>query len=259
MTMTARSNARVAMIAAVVILFAGASFACVPPQAKLAAEREKDPQYQYEKAVVCMQAGLPDEAIKYLNKAVTLDPRHYLSYNLFGLAYMVKRDFPDAAAALEKCIALKPDFSEPLNNLGTVYDEMGQKDRAEAAYKKAFEIDRNYNASYNLAKLAFESGRNEPALEYVGHSLQKYPRSILAWNLQGLILDTLGRTDEAISSYQQALKIAPNEENVSYNLAVAYYRNGGTTRAREILEKILPGAKTDDLRQRIRELLDKIK
>jgi tetratricopeptide (TPR) repeat protein len=256
MTMIATARIRRTGCAALLIAFAGA---CVSPQAKLAAQQEKDPRYQYEKAVVCMQASLPDEAIKYLNRSVSLDPNHYLSYNLFGLAYLLKRDFPSAVTALERCVALKPDFSEAHNNLGTALMEMGQTAKAEAVFKRAFEIDQSYNASYNLAKINFERGQLEPALAYVGRSLEKFDRSILAWNLQGLILDTLNRTDEAIASYQQALKRVANEENVSYNLAVAYYRKGDKARAKDILDRILRGTKSEDMRVRARDLLDKLK
>lgn len=253
------ASSRIRRTASALLCLAALVPACVSPQAKLAAQQEKNPQYQYEKAVVCMQAGLPDEAIKYLNRAVALDPGHYLSWNLYGLAYIVKRDFPNAVAALEKCASLKPDFSEAQNNLGTALMESGQTAKAEAAFKRAFDIDQSYNASYNMAKIYYERGELEPALKYVGYSLGKFDRSILAWNLQGLVLDSMNRTDEAIASYQQALKRVPNEENVGYNLAVAYYRKGEKARAREILEKILPAAKSEELRSRVRDLLDKLK
>jgi Flp pilus assembly protein TadD len=256
MIMTAPTRRRLALLIAALVLSASG---CVSAQKKLAAQQERDPQYQYEKAVVCLQANLPDEAFKYLDRAIALDPRHHLSYNLFGLCYILKRDFPRAAASLEKCLEIKPDFSEAHNNLGTVYQEMGQAGKAEAEFKKAFDLDQNYNASYNLAKMAFEKGQLQPALEYVGRSLQKYPRSLLAWNLQGLILDTLERSDEAISSYQQALKIVPNEENVMFNMAVAHFRKGDKGRAREILDRLLPLAKAEELKRRIRDLLDKLK
>lgn len=254
--MTAKASIQWTGWAAVLIAFGAA---CVSSQAKLAAQQEKDPQYQYEKAVVCMQAGLPDEAIKYLHRSISLDPNHYLSYNLFGLACIVKRDFPGAVTALEKCAALKPDFSEAQNNLGTALMETGQTTKAEAAFRRAFEIDQSYNASYNLAKINYERGQLEPALAFVEQSLRKFDRSLLAWNLQGLILDTLGRTDEAITSYQQALKRVPNEENVSYNLAVAYFRKGDKGRAKEILDRVLRGTKSEDLRARARDLLNKLK
>lgn len=241
------------------LLLAALTAACVSPQARLAAQQEKNPQYQYEKAVVCVQAGLHDEAIKYLNRTVLLDPNHYLAHNLFGLVYMVKRDFPKAEAALEKCVALKPDFSEAHNNLGTVFQELGQTAKAEAEFKRAFEIDQSYNASYNLAKINFERGDHEKALNYVRASLQKFDRSLLAWNLQGLILDTMQRTDEAIASYEQGLKRVPNEENVSFNLAVAYFRKGDKNQAKEILDRILKTTKSEELRGRARDLLDKLK
>jgi tetratricopeptide (TPR) repeat protein len=256
MTMTANARSRKTGFA---FLLAAFMAACVSPQARLAAQQEKSPQYQYEKAVVCMQAGLHDEAIKYLTRAVSLDPKHYLSHNLFGLIYMLKREFPLAQAEFDRCVAIKPDFSEAYNNLGTVLQETGQTAKAEAAFKRAFEIDQNYNASYNLAKISYERGQLEPALGYIGQSLEKFDRSLLAWNLQGLILDTMGRTDEAIVSYQQALKRVPNEENVSFNLAVAYFRKGDKARAREICDRILPKVKTEELRSRIRGLLDKLK
>jgi tetratricopeptide (TPR) repeat protein len=159
--------------------------------------------------------------------------------------------------ALERCTALKPEFSEAFNNPDGP-PETGQtacRGRVQAGLR-----DRpNYNASYNLAKISFERGELEPALKYVGQTLQKFDRSLLAFNLQGLILDTMGRTDDAITSYQQALKRVPNEENVRYNLAVAYFRKGDKSRAKEILDRILPLAKSEDLRARVRELLAKLK
>jgi len=53
---------------------------CASSQSKIARENENSPQYQYEKAVLAMKYDLIDEAIKYLNQALTLDPNHYQSY-----------------------------------------------------------------------------------------------------------------------------------------------------------------------------------
>jgi tetratricopeptide (TPR) repeat protein len=212
--------------------------ACAPTQKHILAQREKDPQYQYEKAVVCMQYGIPDEAFKYLNQALALDPRHYLSTNLLGLAHMIKGNLTEAVKAFRACIAVAPaTFSEVYNNLGTALQESNQLEGAVEAFSKAFEIDQSYNASYNLAKLYFGQGKLGPALDAVRSSLQKYDRSLLAWNLQGLILESQERFDDAAACYQQALKIIPGEPNVSNNLASAYYKSGQIGRAKEILEK----------------------
>jgi len=46
------------------LMIAALASACSTSEQKLAAQHERDPQYQYEKAVVCMNAGLADEALK---------------------------------------------------------------------------------------------------------------------------------------------------------------------------------------------------
>ena len=169
----------------VLLALAAAMAACGPTPAQIQAQNEKNPQYLYERAVVCMQYGIPDEAFKWLNQALALDPRHYLSYNLLGLAHMIKGNLPEAVKAFRSCISCAPsNFSEVYNNLGTALQESNQAGDAEAAFRKAFEIDQNYNASYNLGKIYYEQGKLDPALDAVRSSLQKYDRSLLAWNLE---------------------------------------------------------------------------
>jgi len=239
---------------------------CASSQQRLAKEREKDPQYQYDKAVVCMKAGLADEALKYLNQVLALDPRHALSWNLTGLAHMMKGNSQAAAEAFEKCLAITPNFSEGFNNLGIAYQQLGNMVKAEQNYKQAFALDQNYNSSYNLAKIYFLKKDMETALDYVQKSLQKYPRSIMALNLQGLIYDEQGKLDDAIQSYQQAQKLAPDELNVSYNLGVAFFKKEDYARSQEIMEKILkslalasPDAQNQDLKAKTNEVLKRIK
>jgi Flp pilus assembly protein TadD len=251
---------------AVVFIISLMLASCATAQQRLAKEREKDPQYQYEKAVVCMQAGLVDEAFKYLNQTLALDPRHALALNLMGLAHMMKGNAAAAVKAFETCLTINSGFSEGHNNLGTAYQELGSLDRAEEEYQKAFALDQNYNASYNLAKLAFLKKNLDTALDYIRKSLQKYNRSVIAWNLQGLIYDEQGKLEDAISSYQQAQKLAPEELNVSYNLGVAYFKKEDYAKAQEMMDRILAGlaqtpptAQTQDLRSKTNELLKRIK
>jgi len=253
-------------VLAVVLILGLLVVSCATSQQRLAKEREKDPQYQYEKAVVCMQAGLVDEAFKYLNQALTLDPRHALALNLLGLAQMMKGNAAEAVKAFERSLAINSSFSEGRNNLGTAYQELGVLDRAEEEYKKAFALDQNYNASYNLAKLYFLKKDMATALDYIQKSLQKYGRSVIAWNLQGLIYDEQGKLDDAILSYQQAQKLAPDELNVSYNLGVAYFKKENYAKAEEMMNRILaviaqgpPNAQTQELRTKANEVLKRIK
>jgi protein O-GlcNAc transferase len=224
---------------AALLLIAALGLACATAEQKRTAERERDPQYQYEKAVVCMNAGLSDEALKYLAQALTLDPGHYQSYNLRGLAYLMKAQLPEAQASFEKCVQLAPKFSDAQNNLGTVLQERNDGAGAEAAFQRAFAIDGNYNAGFNLGKIYFQKGQLDQALDYVQRSLRKFPRSLLALNLQGLILESQNKLDDAVLSYANALTIVPDEPNVLFNQAAAYFKKGDLDKTRTQTDKIL--------------------
>ncbi|MBM3293075.1 MAG: tetratricopeptide repeat protein [Candidatus Aminicenantes bacterium] len=237
---------------------------CVSAEKRKAAEREKDPQYQYEKAVVCMQYGMVDEALKYLRAALLLDSRHALALNLQGLAFMMKGLVPESIKSFEASVSIDPGFSEGHNNLGTALQEANRLDEAAAAYEKAYALDQNYNAAYNLAKIAYLQERPGQALDWVQKSIARFGRSVLAFNLQGLVFEALERFDEAAASYQQALRIQPAELNVQFNLGVVYYKKKNYSLAKDIFTKVLdelvrnPKAGSDELRGRVQDALKKL-
>jgi tetratricopeptide (TPR) repeat protein len=211
-----------------------------------------------------MQYGMVDEAFKYLGAALALNPRHALALNLRGLAFMMKGKADEAIPSFEGAIAVDPNFSEAHNNNGTALQEKGRLDEAEAAFRKAFALDENYNASYNLAKIFYGRQKLDEALTWVQKSIAKYSRSVLAFNLQGLVLEGMDRFDEAVASYQQALRLVPGELNVQYNLGVAYFKKKDFAQAKEIMTRILdelvkkPQAGNEDLRVRVLDVLKKI-
>jgi FimV-like protein len=231
--------------------------ACTSSAKKLALERERDPQYQFDKAALCLQYNMVDESFKYIDQALALNPRFTAALNLRGLALMMKGRLPDAIQALQSCVEIDPGFSEGWNNLGTAYDQNGQRRAAVEAWTKAYSLDQNYNAAYNLAKNDYENDLYDPALDWIRKAISKFPKSVLAFNLQGLIYDAMERYLDAIDSFQQAIKLSPTELNVQFNLATTYYKKKDFAKARELLEKILPQAK-DDLRIRAEDLLKRL-
>lgn len=232
---------------------------CASSQAKNEQKQAQDFQDQYERALVAMRYNLFDEAIKYLKNALSLSPHHYQSYYLLAVAYAQKGNYEEAAAAFEKSLELKPGNPEAHLKLGNIYRQLNLLDKAEEEYKKALAIDDRSETSFNLAMLYYEQGKLDQALEYVEKSIQKGNLSAEAFNLQGVLLNQLKRYSEAIISFQNVLRIDPKQVVAAINMAVAYFNINDLNKAREILLKIRPNVQDQKLKDRINELLEKIR
>jgi len=235
---------------------------CASSQVKLARSQEKDPEYQYKLGTIYLNGNSVDEAVKYLNKSLSLNPRHFLAWNALGLARSMKGNFQEAASAFQKGLEINPQFTEARNNLGMIYRELRFVDKAEQEFKKAVE-DANYPSRelpyYNLADLYYSMGRIDEAYENVQRAIQIKNRFAMAQNLKGLILEKKGDLAEAVGAYEQAVKLVPNEASFGFNLGAAYFKNNEFEKARELLERISPLIKDQETKDKIKEYLDIIK
>jgi tetratricopeptide (TPR) repeat protein len=68
----------------------------------------KDPEVFYNVAALLLNAQKPEEAIRYLTKAVTVDPAYVDGYFQRGLAYLQLQKTPEAKADFQKVIELAP-------------------------------------------------------------------------------------------------------------------------------------------------------
>jgi tetratricopeptide (TPR) repeat protein len=243
------------------IIFSLGVISCAASQKKIASDKEKSAQYQYEKAVIAMKYGLADQALDYANQALTLDPRHYLSLNLLGVIHLQKRNFVEAASALEKCLEIKTDYPDALNYLGAVYIESGRKEEAEALFQKSFALDGNAYAAYNLAKLGYEKKEMPSALSYVDQAIQKYGSKPFApaYNLKGVVLNQMERYTEAVSAFLSALALTPADPNIQINLGISYMNNKQYDKALETFEKALPLVQDSGLKEKIGEYIRALK
>jgi len=247
--------------ALIVLACLGLTF-CASSQTKLARSREKDPQYQYNLGLFYLNSNSVDEAIRYLNKSVSLNPRYFLAWNALGLAQSIKGNLQEATAAFQKSLEINPQFTEARNNLGTIYQELRFVDKAEQEFKKALE-DVNYSSRelpyYNLARLYFLMDRIDEAYENVQRAVQIKKRLAMAHDLKGQILERKGDIDGAIDAYEEAVSLVPNETGFGFNLGAAYFKNSEFEKAREVLERISPLVQDQETKDKIKEYLDIIK
>lgn len=252
------TKTRVLLLCLLLAGFAG----CASSQKKLSQAREKDPRYQYSLGVFYLNGGQPAEAVKYLNRSLTLDPRYYLAHNALGLAASMQGRLEEAVKHYERCLEISPAFSEARNNLGSVYQELGLIDKAESEFLAVIG-DRAYPTkelpNYNLARLYFTRGDFDQALTFVDAAIKLNSRFAMAHNLRGLVLEKQGKPAEAIDSYGRAVKIVPEDVTFNVNLGAAYFGNGDLEKAGTILQSILPRISDPATKDRVNGYLKEIR
>ena len=102
---------------------------------------EKDADYWFDKGALCATYGNDSAAIKYFQKAISLDPEKSEAYFGQGVSYGQLENFPEAIALIDKAIKM-----EPLNGLyyygrARVYLLADDKEKAIEDFKKAAELD----------------------------------------------------------------------------------------------------------------------
>ncbi len=88
------------------------------------------------------------------------------------------------------------------------------------------------------AQAALERGEYEKAVSDFQTALAQ-SKSLEGYFGLGNALTNLGRLDEAMAAYQQALAINPNHIPTLSNLGVAYYQQGRLTEAQNTFRKVL--------------------
>lgn len=240
---------------ALLMILALGLVSCASTQVKKEKENEKDPQYQYDKAVIAFRYGLPERAVEFIDAALALDPAHYQSLSLLGYIRFQAGDYPGAVEALEKCLAIKPDLVDALNRLGSAYQAMNDSARAEAVFLRSYAVDGNSFASFTLARIYLAEKKLPEALDAIDKAAAKSPRESGIHNLRGVILNQMERYDEAVKSMETAVSLAPKDIGASVNLGIALMNRGESARAKEVFEKVYPEIKDPALKAKVAEYI----
>jgi tetratricopeptide (TPR) repeat protein len=153
------------------------------------------------------QEGLREKkylsAEKALLTILRVDERNAAAYNRLGILYSKQRAFNDAIECFEIAQSLEPSASS-LHNVGLIYYETGQYEKAAIAFEQAIEM---------------ESGL---AARYVAYAK---------------VQEKMGDNKKMIANLEKAVELEPNPQSLRI-LADAYERTGDMALAEEIKKKI---------------------
>jgi len=174
--------------------------------------------------------GQFEQAQHLIGEALRIDPLNIMGLCVRGIALLLLKRHEAAIQCFDRAISIKPDFVEALVNRATALLELRRVDEALAGFEQVLSIEPHHAISWNNRGNAFfDSHRCEDAVKSYDMALAVQPdfpearsnrRRALdllrgsnsrygdSANAKGVLLMREGRFEEAIISFDEALKAA---------------------------------------------------
>lgn len=125
-------------------------------------KRRAQAEQDYIMALGVMRNGKPKHALRLLTAFVKAYPHYSGPYANLGIIFQQMGEFEKAEASYKKSVELKPDNTVVYNRLGMLYREMGQFDKSELAYLNALKYDSSYAEAYVNLGILYDMYMHQP-------------------------------------------------------------------------------------------------
>jgi tetratricopeptide (TPR) repeat protein len=195
-----------------------------------------------------------DEVLFY-QSVIDLQPEnHKMHFNL-GTVYMERGELEKATEELSRAVTLAPDRAEYRNNLALAYRARGWLDRAIEESETALRLEPNSSMAYTtLAGIYREQGKIPESIAAGEKAVELAPSGFVARVTLAEAYSAAGDTAAAERHFRTAIDMNPDSARAHHGLGKVYFSKGRYVQAREELEtalQIRPGlsAAEESLRQ----------
>ena len=135
--------------------------------------------------------------------------------------------YAEATEMFAVYVTRKPENPWGHYMLGLASWKSGQLERARQAFESALERDSSHVKSYiNLSRVLLEEERRDEALVRIRQALGLDSASGDGWRVLGRVHGELGNVEDAVSAYQSALAIDPDDTWAMNNMGLVLIRAG---------------------------------
>lgn len=195
-----------------------------------AAEKSPNkPRTNKNYGVMLASKGKYAEGIKYLQKAVNMEPENADYWGNFGTAYLRAGLYDDASGKFLKAFELsqigsdedKKKSAQYMNDYGVSMVQLGRAKEALDAFEKSLELrPDSYSAQLGLGAAKNVAGDTEGATKMFLFLVATYPNEPDAYNNLAVMLGKAGRYKEAIQALQALKKLQPNNAEADRKISV---------------------------------------
>lgn len=169
------------------------------------------------KGKIYEETGVDDKAASSYATAVEVNPDFFDGFITLGI-FHASRGNAIAEEYYLTARELNPNSLEPIYNLALFLQESERYDEAIELYRDMLQIDdENATAAFNQGYIYLEYLQAYDSAEFwFGEAIARLPYYHQAFYNRGLSRESLGRKDEALADYNEALRIKPDYTNAAY-------------------------------------------
>lgn len=145
-----------------------------------------------------------------------------------GMEAWERSDFPKAAQYFEKATSLYPEYDTAFNNLGVMYYQMGQTEKARAAFERSVALnDKNPDSDRNLARILIHDNNFSRAEDLLKKSLMVEPLNPVTLTLMCVAQIQTGDDDGALATARRVHQLPHEGYSLVHDIAGQAYEHKG--------------------------------
>ena len=211
-------------------------------------------------AEAAIKRGDYDQAHRFLNKAIEINPDFDNAYGLLGITYLARDQVDEALNTLERAVQLNPYQKVFRVSLASSLFKKGRLKEALEQFKKAEKLggigDDEY---YNMGYIQFKLGEMENAIKNYQKVLKINPEFNNAYYGLGQAYLALDSLDKALVEFNQFLQLEPDCAPLYYHLGLVYSKKGLNEKAIENFELFLKISTDEIQKEKVKELIRRLR
>ncbi len=190
--------------------------------------------------VACHKSGQLDDAIRYLEKALELDPDYKdARYNL-GCVLLAHGMGHEALVHFSRLVQLYPGDANYICAQADAYRDTREWKKAVNLYREAVEINAQLERAHvNVGLILLQLGYIEEALSHCQTAIELNPRRPATHKYLGDALVASERLEDAMDSYADAYELKPDWAELCVAIGDVWFETGSFSEASAWYQKAL--------------------
>ncbi|MEW5806750.1 MAG: tetratricopeptide repeat protein [Acidobacteriota bacterium] len=191
-----------------------------------------------------LNEGRFEEVLNITKEILSTDPDNSTAHYLQGSAYLYLKDNEKATTCLKRSLALNPDQEGAHFSLGQIYYNSGKMNESIEEFNKELQISTDNPAvkapTYlNLGIIYRDLKDLEKAAGAFEKAIEINPKEISAYSELATIYTLLNKPEKAEEVVSKIQEIGSQNPDIYFNLGVSYYNRKNYPKAAEEFQKVI--------------------